>query len=110
MTERINVPNVGAPDPEQKNSPIFDRESDEFEWLDFELEIGVCYFNGVSTPLVNIFAAAMSYCAVRSGGFGYARVRVIRVKYACVSHRGWQRLQTWQTNGQVNNEGGLSCQ
>jgi hypothetical protein len=51
MTERINVPDVGAPDPEQKNSPIFDRESDEFEWLDFELEIGVCYFNGVSYPI-----------------------------------------------------------
>ena len=51
MTEHINVPDVGAPDPEQKNSPIFDRESDEFELLDLELETGVCYFNGVSYPI-----------------------------------------------------------
>ncbi len=48
MTERINAPNVGAPDPEMKNSPIFDRESEEFEAIDLELETGVCYFNGVS--------------------------------------------------------------
>ncbi len=48
MAERINVPNVGAPDPELKNSPIFDRENEEFEMLDLELESGVCYFNGVS--------------------------------------------------------------
>lgn len=47
MTEHVNVPDVGAPDPELKNSPIFDRESEEFEMLDLELESGVCYFNGV---------------------------------------------------------------
>jgi hypothetical protein len=45
MTEHVNVPDVGAPDPELKNSPIVDRESEEFEMLD--LESGVCYFNGV---------------------------------------------------------------
>jgi hypothetical protein len=48
VTERINAPNVGAPDPELKNSPIFDRESEEFEMLDLEFESSVCYFNGVS--------------------------------------------------------------
>lgn len=48
MTERIHAPNVGAPDPELKNSPIFDHESEEYEYADLELETGVCYFNGVS--------------------------------------------------------------
>ena len=46
MTQRIDVPNVGAPDPELKNSPIFDHESEEIEYADLELETGVCYFNG----------------------------------------------------------------
>lgn len=45
MAERINVPYVGAPDPELKNSPIFDHESEEYEAVDLELETGVCYFN-----------------------------------------------------------------
>jgi hypothetical protein len=39
---------VGAPDPEQKNSPIVDEsEADEQAGSrDLELEKGVCYFNG----------------------------------------------------------------
>lgn len=40
------MPNVGAPDPELKASPILDDE--EEETLDAELESGACYFNGVS--------------------------------------------------------------
>ena len=48
MVRRINVPNVGAPDPELKNSPIFDHESEEYEAADLELESRVCYFNGRS--------------------------------------------------------------
>jgi hypothetical protein len=39
-----DIPNVGAPDPELKTSPILD--DDEGETLDTELETGVCYFNG----------------------------------------------------------------
>lgn len=39
------TPKVGAPDPELKNSPIFDSaDSDELS-LDLELETGICYFN-----------------------------------------------------------------
>jgi hypothetical protein len=45
MTEKIDAPQVGAPDPELKNSPIFDAENMETDWLDLELETGVCYFN-----------------------------------------------------------------
>lgn len=48
MAERLDVPDVGAPDPELKNSPIFDRESEEFELMDLELESGACYFNNVA--------------------------------------------------------------
>jgi len=41
-----HVPQLGAPDPELKTSPIFD-EYDEMS-LDVELEAGVCYFNNVA--------------------------------------------------------------
>ncbi len=47
MTAR--PPQVGAPDPERKTSPIFD-EDDEIS-LDLELEAPVCYFNDVSYPI-----------------------------------------------------------
>ena len=47
MTEHI--PQVGAPDPEQQTSPIFD-EYDEAS-LDRDLQTGVCYFNNVAFPI-----------------------------------------------------------
>lgn len=42
------MPQVGAPDPEAKTSPIVDHaESDDRDGLlDVELEAGACYFNG----------------------------------------------------------------
>jgi hypothetical protein len=43
------VPQVGAPDPELKNSPIIDE--DEEPSLDLELEAGVCYLNSVAYPV-----------------------------------------------------------
>ncbi len=51
MTKHIDVPEVGAPDPERKNSPIFDDESEEEEYEDLELETGVCYFNDETYPI-----------------------------------------------------------
>jgi hypothetical protein len=51
MTKHIDVPEIGAPDPERKNSPIIDDESQEAEFEDLELETGVCYFNDVAYPL-----------------------------------------------------------
>ena len=45
-----NTPQVGAPDPEQKNSPILD-EDDEETPTELEVETGVCYFNNVAYPL-----------------------------------------------------------
>lgn len=52
MTDaKVQAPKVGAPDPELKNSPIFDdTDSDELS-LDLELETGVCYFNAQSYAL-----------------------------------------------------------
>jgi hypothetical protein len=42
------IPQVGAPDPELRNSPIIDEaEYDEHAGgRDLELEAGACYFNG----------------------------------------------------------------
>lgn len=44
-----HAPQVGAPDPEKRTSPILD-EDEEFS-LDLELEAGVCYFNDRSYPI-----------------------------------------------------------
>ena len=48
MTKHVHVPEVGAPDPELKNSPIIDDDSEVSEYEDIELETGVCYFNDVA--------------------------------------------------------------
>lgn len=42
-------PQVGAPDPELKTSPIIDEDdADEELSLELELEAGVCYFNNAT--------------------------------------------------------------
>ncbi len=46
-----NTPQVGAPDPERKTSPIIDEDEMEDLSPDLELESGACYFNGVSYPI-----------------------------------------------------------
>ena len=51
MAKTAHTPVVGAPDPEMRNSPIFDESSAEFLSLDLELETGVCYFNDESYPI-----------------------------------------------------------
>jgi hypothetical protein len=43
-----DTPQVGAPDPERKTSPIFDEDEMDDLSLDLELESGVCYFNDVA--------------------------------------------------------------
>lgn len=54
----VEIPNVGAADPELRTSPILDDEEEEAS-LDAELESGVCYFNGLAYPIGH---------HVRSGG------------------------------------------
>jgi hypothetical protein len=44
-----HVPQVGAPDPEKKTSPILDE--DEESAPDWDVEAGVCYFNDVAYPV-----------------------------------------------------------
>jgi hypothetical protein len=46
MPQSHNAPQVGAPDPEARNSPIFDESDNEYLSLDLELESSACYFNG----------------------------------------------------------------
>ena len=48
MQVKDALPQVGAPDPELKNSPIVDHsEYDDRDAMpDVELESGACYFNG----------------------------------------------------------------
>jgi len=45
-----NIPQVGAPDPERKTSPILDEEDEEID-PELELETGVCYFNDAAYAL-----------------------------------------------------------
>jgi hypothetical protein len=43
-----HVPEVGAPDPEKRTSPILDEDEELDASLDMEREAGVCFFNGES--------------------------------------------------------------
>jgi hypothetical protein len=52
MNDATSIPQVGAPDPELRTSPIVEREqADEMPSLDDELELGACYFNDVRYPV-----------------------------------------------------------
>lgn len=51
MEKSSGTPQVGAPDPELKTSPIFDEGDEDLLSLDAELESGVCYFNGRPYPI-----------------------------------------------------------
>lgn len=48
MKQERPLPQVGVPDPEMKTSPIYIRDAVETPDPDFELEEGVCYFNGLA--------------------------------------------------------------
>ncbi len=45
--KHIGVTDVGAADPELQNSPILDSEIEEGEFAAADLDVQVCYFNGV---------------------------------------------------------------
>jgi hypothetical protein len=45
-----HIAQVGAPDPELRNSPILDDDDEEFP-TELEVETGVCYFNGIAYAL-----------------------------------------------------------
>lgn len=46
-----DVEEVGAQDPERKNSPVLDDVDEEFEPVISEAGDGVCYFNDVEYPV-----------------------------------------------------------
>jgi len=49
--KKIDVTDVGAPDPELENSPVMDAEIEEGEFSGADREVQVCYFNGVRYPV-----------------------------------------------------------
>ncbi len=46
MPNSTHPPQVGAPDQELRNSPIFDDADSDYLSLDLEMETSACYFNG----------------------------------------------------------------
>jgi len=48
---KAHVPQIGAPDPEKRTSPILDEDEEEDSSLDWEREAGQCYFNGQPWPI-----------------------------------------------------------
>jgi hypothetical protein len=51
LAERLHRPQVGAPDPEMKNSPMMEETADDYEVLKQETPgEPVCYFNAISYP------------------------------------------------------------
>ena len=47
----IDVADVGAPDPELKNSPVVDSEIEEGEFSGTDGDTQVCYFNDIRYPV-----------------------------------------------------------
>ena len=48
MSERINAPHVGAPDPERRNSPVMEENSEDFAAQGQPAsDTPLCYFNDV---------------------------------------------------------------
>lgn len=45
--KNVDVADVGAPDPELKNSPVIDSEIEEGEFSGADRETEVCYFNDI---------------------------------------------------------------
>ena len=63
-----HAPKVGAPDPELRNSPIFDSTDDDELSLDLELETGVCHFNAVAYPIGSYVCSGDELLHCEEGG------------------------------------------
>jgi len=49
MAERIHAPQVGAPDPEKRNSPVLEESADDFAEQGLPAsDTPLCYFNGTA--------------------------------------------------------------
>jgi hypothetical protein len=64
------LPDVGAPDPELRNSPIIDEaEYDEqASSRDLEIEEGACYFNGVAYAIGSYVQSGSELLKCTGGG------------------------------------------
>lgn len=51
MAKTHTTVQVGAPDPEARTSPIFDRSPEQYMSPDLELEEGCCFFNNAQFAL-----------------------------------------------------------
>ena len=61
MTDRIHVVQVGAPDPELRNSPIVEETDEDYEIAARTLPDDLlCYFNGNAIKTTNSCAAALN--------------------------------------------------
>lgn len=66
--KHLNVPEVGAPDPDAKNSPIVDYELEEGEFLDVEADAVVCYFNNVEYRVGDYVCSGNELLCCEKGG------------------------------------------
>ncbi len=71
MAERIHVVQVGAPDPELRNSPVVEETAEEYETAVQALpDEPQCYFNGRGYSQINGCAVARNCCAAVAA-YGY---------------------------------------
>ena len=66
--KHIDLVNVGAQDPELKNSPVVDSELEEGEFFDIEMGTEVCFFNGKSYPCGEYVCSGAELLRCEKGG------------------------------------------
>lgn len=70
MSEKIHAPQVGSPDPERRNSPIFEETDEEFEVAGQELsDAPACYFNGAAFSDGDFVCSGSELLRCRRGGW-----------------------------------------
>ena len=74
MTERINALQVGAPDPELRNSPIVEEADEDYEVAAQSLsEEPLCYFNGQAYRHDQFVCSGSELLRCTRGGVGAGR-------------------------------------
>lgn len=66
--KHMNVEEVGAADPELKNSPVLDDIDVEFEPVVSEEQEAVCYYNDVSYPVGTYVSSGPGLLRCEKGG------------------------------------------
>jgi len=68
MTAFDDLPQVGAANPEQRNSPVFEEDSAEELSLDPGLDEGVCYFNSETFQIGSYVCSGDALLRCMAGG------------------------------------------